>query len=160
VLKPEIRDGPTDLSDLDADVVVKWQHKYYLPLAIITAFVFPSVFAGILWGDWWGGLLYMGIIRMFFCYQALFFVNSIAHYLGDQPYDDHHTPRNHFLVALLCFGEGYHNYHHEFPANYRNGVRWYQYDITKWCIWILQHLGFAHGLQRAPQNVVDKGMYQ
>ncbi|KAB8277148.1 cytochrome b5-like heme/steroid binding domain-containing protein [Aspergillus minisclerotigenes] len=124
------------------------------------SFIFPSVVPGLLWGDWLGGFIYAGVIRLFFCYQAIFSINSIAHWLGDQSYDDRHTPRNHTLVALLCFGEGYHNYHHEFPADYRNGVEWYQCDVTKWCIWVWKQLGLAYGLKQAPDNVVGKGTYQ
>lgn len=58
-------------------------------------------------------------------------VNSLAHYLGDQPFDDRRTARDHQFAALLTFGEGYHNFHHEFPSDYRNGIGWYQFDSTK-----------------------------
>lgn len=63
--------------------------------------------------------------------QSTFCINSIAHYLGSTPYDDRLSPRDHLLSALLTMGEGYHNFHHQFPMDYRNAYMWYQYDPTK-----------------------------
>ena len=120
------RAGRTDISDLDADPVVVWQRRYYIPLVAITAWVFPSLVAALCWGDWLGGLVYAGVLRMFFVQQATFCVNSIAHYLGDQPFDDRHSPRDHFITALLTLGEGWHNFHHEFLSDWRNGIHWHQ----------------------------------
>ena len=48
----------------------------------------------------------------------------------------------------MTFGEGYHNYHHTFANDYRNGIRWYHFDPTKWLIWALNSVGLAHGLKR------------
>ncbi|KAF7336370.1 Acyl-CoA desaturase [Mycena venus] len=53
-------------------------------------------------------------------------------------------------------GEGYHNFHHQFPMDYRNGVKWYQYDPTKWFIWVCQQLGLASHLKVFPDNEVRK----
>ena len=57
-----------------------------------------------------------------------FSVNSMAHYIGTQPFDDRRTPRDNWITAIVTFGEGYHNFHHEFPTDYRNAIKWYQYD--------------------------------
>jgi stearoyl-CoA desaturase (delta-9 desaturase) len=82
-------------------------------------------------------------------------VNSLAHWLGGTPFDDKHTPRDHFATALVTIGEGYHNFHHQFPMDYRNAIKWYQYDPTKWFIWVCQQLGLASHLKvRAfPSNI-------
>ena len=53
-------------------------------------------------------------------------------------------------MALLTFGEGYHNFHHYFQADYRNGIRWFQFDPTKWLIQILKQLKLAKKLKRTP----------
>ena len=79
--------------------------------------------------------------------QSTFCVNSLAHWLGETPFDDKHTPRDHFATALVTIGEGYHNFHHQFPMDYRNAIRWYQYDPTKWFIWVCQQLGLASHLK-------------
>jgi stearoyl-CoA desaturase (delta-9 desaturase) len=115
---PKIK-GRTDVSDLDSDPVVVWQHKNYGKCLLFTAWIFPTLVAGFGWGDWWGGLVYAGIIRACFAQQATFCVNSLAHWIGEQPFDDRRSPRDHVLTALVTMGEGYHNFHHEFPSDYR-----------------------------------------
>ena len=67
--------------------------------------VFPTLVAGIGWGDFFGGFIYAGILRIFFVQQATFCVNSLAHYLGDQPFDDRNSPRDHVITALVTLGE-------------------------------------------------------
>jgi stearoyl-CoA desaturase (delta-9 desaturase) len=79
--------------------------------------------------------------------KSTFCVNSLAHWLGDTPFDDKHTPRDHLVTALVTIGEGYHNFHHQFPMDYRNAIKWYQYDPTKWFIWVCQQLGLASHLK-------------
>ena len=84
-------------------------------------------------------------------------MNSLAHWLGETPFDDKHTPKDHFVTALVTIGEGYHNFHHQFPGDYRNAIKWYQYDPTKWFIWVCQQLGLASHLKTFPDNEVKKG---
>ena len=57
-------------------------------------------------------------------------------------------------MALVTFGEGYHNYHHEFQHDYRNGVKPWQFDPTKWIIWTLAKLGLAEKLRRVPTEKI------
>jgi stearoyl-CoA desaturase (Delta-9 desaturase) len=154
------RVGRTDITDLNEDPVVIWQHRNYLKVVITMALVVPTVVAGLGWGDWLGGYLYAGILRYFFVQQATFCVNSLAHWLGDQPFDDRNSPRDHFVTALVTLGEGYHNFHHEFPSDYRNGIEWHQYDPTKWMIWVWKQLGLAYDLKEFRQNEIDKGRVQ
>ncbi|KAK0564224.1 stearoyl-CoA 9-desaturase [Tilletia horrida] len=67
------------------------------------------------------------------------------------------TPRDHFITALVTVGEGYHNFHHQFPMDYRNATKWYQYDPTKWFIAVCSFLGLASHLHVFPDNEVRKG---
>ena len=92
--------------------------------------------------------------------QATFCVNSLAHWLGDQPFDDRNSPRDHFITAIATLGEGYHNFHHEFPSDYRNAITWYQYDPTKWSIWMWKQLGLAYDLKQFKSNEIEKGRLQ
>ncbi|PWY88374.1 putative acyl-CoA desaturase [Aspergillus heteromorphus CBS 117.55] len=149
-----------DMSDLHNDPVVKWQHEHYLLAMAVMAFGVPSLIAGLGWGDFYGGLLYAGILRYFFVNQATFCVNSLAHYLGEQPYGDGRSARNHLVTALITFGEGYHNFHHEFPGDYRNGIEWYDYDPTKWVIRALAGLGLVNRMKRFRQNEIEKRRVQ
>ncbi len=154
------RIGRTDISDLNEDAVVVWQHKNYLSCVIIMALVVPTLVCGLGWGDWLGGYVYAGILRIFFIQQATFCVNSLAHWLGDQPFDDRNSPRDHVITALVTLGEGYHNFHHEFPSDYRNAIKWWQYDPTKWFIWASKQLGLAYDLKQFRQNEIEKGRLQ
>ena len=90
--------------------------------------------------------------------QSTFCINSIAHWLGSSPYDDALTPRDHIFSALLTMGEGYHNFHHQFPMDYRNAFHWYQYDPTKWFIALCDLIGCASNLRVFPYNEVQKGI--
>lgn len=64
-----------------------------------------------------------------------------------------------FITALVTVGEGYHNFHHQFPMDYRNAVKWYQYDPTKWFITVMWSLGQATHLKSFPANEIAKGEY-
>ncbi|EHA24991.1 hypothetical protein ASPNIDRAFT_195065 [Aspergillus niger ATCC 1015] len=153
------RFGRTDISDLNADPVIVWQHRHFLKIVVLMGLVVPMLVAGI-WGDWWGGFVYAGILRIFFVQQATFCVNSLAHWLGEQPFDDRNSPRDHVVTALATMGEGYHNFHHEFPSDYRNAIRWYQYDPTKWAIWCWGQMGLARDLKMFRENEIEKGRVQ
>ncbi|PYH39674.1 acyl-CoA desaturase, partial [Aspergillus neoniger CBS 115656] len=148
--------GRVDTADLNVDAVVVWQHRNYLVIILATAFLLPTLVSGLGWGDWKGGFIYAGILRMFFVHQATFCVNSLAHWLGEQPFDDRRSSRDHLITALLALGEGYHNFHHSFPSGYRNAEKWWQYDATKWIIWIWGQLGLAYDLKTFAANEILK----
>ncbi|KAF2114964.1 hypothetical protein BDV96DRAFT_493659 [Lophiotrema nucula] len=153
------RKGRANITDLDASPLVRFQHTHYGPIALFFGIVFPSLIAAT-WGDWKGGAVYAGILRFFFVQQATFCVNSLAHYLGEQPFDDRRSPRDHVLTALVTLGEGYHNFHHEFPCDYRNAISWNQYDPTKWSIWLWARLGLTYNLKTFRANEIEKGHLQ
>ncbi|KAK1766746.1 hypothetical protein QBC33DRAFT_587981 [Phialemonium atrogriseum] len=154
------RIGRTDITDLNEDPVVIWQHRNYLKCVISMGLVFPTLVCGFGWNDWMGGFVYAGILRIFFIQQATFCVNSLAHWLGDQPFDDRNSPRDHVITALVTLGEGYHNFHHEFPSDYRNAIQWYQYDPTKAFIYIMSLFGLAYDLNTFRSNEIEKGRLQ
>ncbi|KAK3988554.1 acyl-CoA desaturase [Cladorrhinum sp. PSN332] len=154
------RIGRTDITDLNDDAVVVWQHRNYIKSVVFMALIVPMLVCGLGWGDFLGGFVYAGILRIFFIQQATFCVNSLAHWLGDQPFDDRNSPRDHVITALVTLGEGYHNFHHEFPSDFRNAIEWWQYDPTKWFIWTMKQLGFAYNLKTFPQNEIEKGRLQ
>ncbi|CAF1207752.1 unnamed protein product [Adineta ricciae] len=101
-----------------------------------------------------------GVLRLVIIHHSTFCVNSLAHYLGDATFDDKHSPRDHLFTALLTFGEGYHNFHHEFPSNYRNGIKWFHYNTTKLFIRLFGKLHLANHLKQFPTNEIEKGRYE
>lgn len=151
--------GYADISDLNRDPMVLWQHKYYPLIGITAGIIFPTLVAG-LWGDFRGGYFYAAFVRIFVVHHATFFVNSLAHHLGEKTYSDLHTSYDSFVTAVLTLGEGYHNYHHEFPEDYRNGIEIYHYDPTKWLIKGLSIFGLTYGLKEISLPEIEKAKIQ
>ncbi|MDX1302098.1 acyl-CoA desaturase [Photobacterium sp.] len=141
--------------DLQKDKIVMWQHKYYIALAIVTNVGIPLLF-GLIHGDVWGALLLVGVVRLVLSHHTTFFINSLAHIWGAQPYTDKNTARDNGFLAFLTFGEGYHNYHHIFEHDYRNGIRWWQFDPTKWLIKSCFWLGLTKNLRVCPEERIEK----
>jgi stearoyl-CoA desaturase (delta-9 desaturase) len=142
--------------DLERDPWIRWQHRYYLPIAVLAGFVLPTVL-GQVWGGWRGALgafLIGGVARVVFVHHLTFFINSLSHMWGRQPYSARCTARDNAALAWLTFGEGYHNFHHAFQYDYRNGVKPWQFDPTKWLIWTLQWFGLARRLRRVPSETI------
>ncbi|RAH50674.1 acyl-CoA desaturase [Aspergillus brunneoviolaceus CBS 621.78] len=137
-----------DLSDLDRDPVVVWQRRTYYPLAGLMGFLLPAAVAGMLWGDWQGGFLYAGCLRVVLVWHVSYCINSLAHWIGEQSYSTRNSARDCALLAVVTLGEGYHNYHHAFPGDYRNGVRRTDLDVTKWWIWAWERVGLAWDVRR------------
>jgi len=157
LVNPRRNPGAADVSDLAQNKVVQWQHRWYITLMLGVSFGLPTLIPGMLWGDWRGGYFYAGAARLCFVHHSTFCVNSLAHWLGETPFDDKHTPRDHLVTALVTIGEGYHNFHHQFPMDYRNAIKWYQYDPTKWFISGMAWLGLASHLKVFPDNEIQKG---
>ena len=157
LVKPRIKPGPADVSDLSKTAIVRWQHRFYIPLIFIMGFGVPTIIPGLLWGDFLGGFVFAGAFRLTVVHHSTFCVNSLAHWIGETPFDDKRTPKDHMITAFVTVGEGYHNFHHQFPTDYRNAIKWYQYDPTKWFIWCMAQLGLATHLKTFPSNEIKKG---
>lgn len=141
--------------DLEKDNLVNNQHKYYILWSVGMGFIFPLLL-GYIWSAPLGGLILLGSLRIFFTQQSTFFVNSLCHTLGEQTYSEDISARDSLFVAILTHGEGYHNFHHQFQIDYRNGIRWYQWDPTKWVIIAMKWIGFAKKLRTIPAQEILK----
>jgi stearoyl-CoA desaturase (delta-9 desaturase) len=153
-LKPET--NLENVADLKKDSLLVWQHRYIHLIAFVTAFVFPSAIA-FAWGGWkaaLGAFLIAGVLRVVVLQHCTFCINSLCHYIGAQPYSSKCSARDSWLMAIITMGEGYHNYHHEFQHDYRNGVKPWQIDPTKWIIWTLSKIGLAKQLRRVPMEKI------
>jgi stearoyl-CoA desaturase (delta-9 desaturase) len=155
MLRAESAPDYSNVRDLFADPLVRLQHRFYPLLAVAMAGVGPGLVATA-WGDPVGGVLWGGIVRLVAQYHATFAVNSIAHRFGRRPYSLSTSARDNALVALVAMGEGYHNFHHRFPSDYRNGVRWFDYDPTKWLVGTLATIGLARDLKRVSPVAIEE----
>jgi stearoyl-CoA desaturase (delta-9 desaturase) len=90
-----------------------------------------------------------GVGRAFLVLNSTFCINSICHLWGNQPNGAENSSRDSWWISLITFGEGYHNYHHNYPKDYRNGSKWYNFDPSKWLIFGLSTMGLAANLNRA-----------
>ncbi|KAF5366587.1 hypothetical protein D9758_008939 [Tetrapyrgos nigripes] len=133
-----------------------WQHRQFYPLGFLLGFFIPIIVPGVFWGDWIGGLCFSCALRMTLVHHGIFSLNSLAHHLGSATFDDRFSPRDHFLCGLLTLGEGNHNFHHQFPIDYRNAYQWYYYDPAKWFIAACKLLGLASHLRVFPVNEIQK----
>lgn len=160
-----IRDYPSaaidysNIRDLQADPVLAFQHRYYLAIALGMNIAFPLL-VGLMTGDPWGMLLLAGLFRLVMNHHFTFFINSLAHFWGRRPYTAENSARDNDFLALLTFGEGYHNFHHLFQWDYRNGIRWWQFDPTKWWIAAWSWLGLTSNLRRTPEFQIQRAMVE
>ena len=134
-----------------------WQHRHHRLIGVLVGLALPALI-GLAWTGGWqgllGGLLFGGIARLVAVQHCTFFINSLCHTIGGRPYDSKTSARDSWLMAIFTFGEGYHNYHHSFQHDYRNGVKAWQWDPTKWAIWTLHKLGLAESLRRVPEEKI------
>jgi stearoyl-CoA desaturase (Delta-9 desaturase) len=147
----------TNIPDLKRDPMLAFQHRYYVPLALATNFGLPLI-AGLIFHDVWGMLILAGVLRLVWSHHVTFFINSLAHMWGTRPYTEDNSARDNPVLAVVTYGEGYHNFHHIFTHDYRNGVRWWQWDPTKWLIAGLEAVGLARRLKRTPVFQIQRAL--
>ena len=136
------------VDDLQKKPALIFQHKYYYLLFAMFSIGLP-VSLGLLWGRPLGALFWAVLLRITLVHHFTYFINSLCHYIGSKPYDAKCTSRDSWYVAFLTFGEGFHNYHHKFQWDYRNGIRWFHFDPSKWVIWFFSKVGLAKKLKKA-----------
>lgn len=143
------------VSDLMENKLAVFQDNYYTWLLIATN---GSVwlFLGWLLHDYLGAFILALVFRIFLVHHLTFFINSLAHTWGERTFCKELSAVDNYLLAFLTFGEGYHNYHHVFAGDYRNGVRWYHFDPTKWVIWTLHKIGLAQNPIKVNNYTIKK----
>ncbi|MEE2024237.1 MULTISPECIES: acyl-CoA desaturase [Alkalimonas] len=144
-----------NVRDLQKNKILRFQHKHYLALALITNFGIP-IGLGLLFGNLWGMILLVGVLRLVLSHHFTFFINSLAHIWGKQTYTDENTARDNGVLALLTYGEGYHNFHHIFEYDYRNGIKWWHFDPTKWLIKAASWVGLTSKLRTCPEERIEQ----
>ena len=148
---------PRVVRDLERNPMVMNQHRYYV-LWMVVPNLMATLFMGWFTGAYLTSFLFVWGVRMFLCHHCTWFINSLAHYWGTRTFSKEQSAVDNFFLSVLTFGEGYHNYHHTFARDYRNGVRWYHFDPTKWLIWLLSKVGLTSSLARTPANRINEKM--
>ncbi|TGM46511.1 acyl-CoA desaturase [Leptospira biflexa] len=147
------------VQDLASDPLVLWQHKHFYSISIFMCFILPGLIT-MLWGSFLEGFFVAGFLRLFVVHQFTFFINSACHVWGERTFSKEQTARDNWVIAFFTFGEGFHNFHHEFQMDYRNGIRWYDYDPSKWMIKFLSFFGLTYNLKKvSEEKILQKTMF-
>jgi stearoyl-CoA desaturase (delta-9 desaturase) len=112
---------------------------YWIPIILLA--IGLLVFGG------WAFVLWAVFFRVTFNFHATWLVNSATHMWGRRRFATRDDSTNNWWVALLTFGEGWHNNHHAFPTAARHGLAWYEIDLNWWGIRTMQFLGLASGIK-------------
>lgn len=153
-----IKGKTVDMIDVEADPVVQFQKKYYGILVIITSFLIPTFIPWYFWNESiWVSWFTAGMFRHCASLQFTFFVNSIAHRWGTKPYDITIGAAENKLISFLTYGEGWHNYHHVFPWDYKTGeLSSYRLNQTTLLIDLFAKIGWAYDLKTTSIDMVEK----
>src|SRR4029434_7939395 len=131
--------------DMVNDTAMQWLEKHYAYL-VASSFIAPAILGGLISWSWRGALtafFWAGLVRVALLHHVTFSVNSICHMIGDRPFESGDKAANFWPLAILSFGESWHNSHHADPSCARHGVMKGQIDITARLIWIFEKLGWA-----------------
>ncbi|HEU4951679.1 MAG TPA: acyl-CoA desaturase [Holophagaceae bacterium] len=142
------------VADLEQDPLVRWQHRHHFLIGAVVASV--PLWIGLALGDFWGFLVIAVLLRIVLTHHTTFLINSAAHWFGSRPYSEASSARDNWVLAPLTYGEGYHNFHHTWQWDYRNGHRWYHWDSTKWILNGLRWTGLVHGFRRVPEAAIAR----
>ena len=147
----------SNVKDLQESKIIMWQHRNIFLIGTLSGLILPAII-GLAVGGISGAVgcfVWAGLARVVFVHHGTFLINSAAHIWGTQPYSEENSSRDSFWLAFLTFGEGYHNFHHTFQADYRNGHKWYHMDPSKWWIQSFKYLGLNTDLKSTPKHSIE-----
>ncbi|XP_041989217.1 acyl-CoA Delta(11) desaturase-like [Aricia agestis] len=146
----------TDLSDLYSNRILMLQHKYTTLFCVTFCLLLPTVIPMYFWGESLNVAWHVTMLRYIYILHGTFLVNSVAHMFGSGTYDKSIKPTQNVFVSLILFGEGFHNYHHVFPWDYRTaelGNNWL--NPTKLFIDFFAWVGWAYDLKTVPDDIIS-----
>ena len=149
----EENDDLSNVKDLAKDPLFVWQDKNIFLIGGAFGIILPIII-GFIIGYPLGGIGIMAFGRIVLLHHMTFFINSLCHMVGKVNFGKYHTAKDSFIMSLFTFGEGYHNFHHTFQSDYRNGICWYHFDPTKWIIWTLSKLNLATKLKKVDEEII------
>ncbi|KAG8337738.1 hypothetical protein J6590_015400 [Homalodisca vitripennis] len=152
-----IKGKTVDMSDLEEDWVVVWQRRLYPILLPICCFVIPTLIPMYFWGENFWTSWNVCVTRYTVSLNMTWLVNSAAHIWGMKPYDRNISPTENISVAVLALGEGWHNYHHAFPWDYKAAeLGDYGFNFTTLFLDLCSKLGLAYDLKMASEELVRR----
>lgn len=144
------RKSPVLIPEVTSDSWIMFQYKYYKTIAFSLSFGVGALLGWML-GQWWEGVLLIGIVRTFYVQHTTFLINSWGHSHGYQ-INTKHGAKNDHLLAFLSMGEGYHNNHHSYPQYFSTQMKPNEFDFTKYFVIICEKIGLARKLKVKPNE--------
>ncbi|KAJ8680146.1 hypothetical protein QAD02_015933 [Eretmocerus hayati] len=147
-----------DMSDLLEDPIVRFQKRYYWPLLFVISFILPTFIPMRLWNETLSNAYHVAVMfRVVISHHSIWLVNSAAHAYGNKPYDRDIYPAENKIVSILSMGEGWHNYHHTFPWDYKaSELGFYKFNFATAFIDFFALIGWAYDLKIVPQEMIEK----
>jgi stearoyl-CoA desaturase (delta-9 desaturase) len=142
------------VADLEKDPDVQWQHRHHFLIGAAVSTL--PLWIGLALGDVLGFAIIAVLLRIVVTHHTTFFINSAAHVFGTRPYTEDNSARDNWVLAPLTYGEGFHNFHHMWQWDYRNGALWYQYDSTKWILNVMAWMGLVRDFRRVPASALKR----
>ncbi|MGP4019782.1 acyl-CoA desaturase [Saccharopolyspora sp. 5N708] len=145
MLQREMTNEDRFAPDLLKDRDVVWANRLF-PVWTVASLALPALMGGLLTWSWWGALtafFWAGLVRVSFLHHITWSVNSICHMIGERPFKSRDKAANFWPLAILSFGESWHNSHHADPTCARHGVLRGQLDISARVIWFFEKVGWA-----------------
>lgn len=133
---PADKDVPRFTKDIADDPVYQFLSKYFVPIQVVLGLLLYAI-------GGWSWLVWGIFARLVIVFHCTWFVNSATHKFGYRTYESSDRSKNCWWVALLTYGEGWHNNHHAYQYSARHGMKWWELDLTWMTIQVLQVLGLA-----------------
>jgi stearoyl-CoA desaturase (delta-9 desaturase) len=144
-----------DLSDLEADPIVMFTENYALYLQLLVPFIIPALIPWYFFGEPLFNSFCVACLRVMCTYHSAFFINSAAHMWGSKPYDKSIQATENKFVAVVAFGEGWHNYHHVFPWDYKaSEFGRFRWNFSAAFIDFFAWIGWAYNLKTVSRESV------
>jgi stearoyl-CoA desaturase (delta-9 desaturase) len=139
--------------DLYEDPGMRWINRHFAGL-ILAGLAIPAVIGFVVAGPVGAltGLLWGGLVRIFFVHHVTWSVNSVCHYFGSRRFETEDESTNVFWLALPSLGESWHHNHHAFPRSAAHGLRWFEPDASSWVIKAMERVGLAWDVVRIPRS--------
>ncbi|MGH6653965.1 MAG: acyl-CoA desaturase [Actinocrinis sp.] len=149
MLKRELSNRARFAPDVAADKDMRVVGRLFGPITAVSLFA-PALIGGLVTGTWTGalaGFFWAGLMRMALLHHVTWSVNSICHVAGTRPFTSRDRAANFWPLAILSFGESWHNSHHADPSGARHGVLPGQIDVAARIIWIFERFGWVHDVR-------------
>ncbi|XP_044736790.1 acyl-CoA Delta-9 desaturase-like [Chrysoperla carnea] len=145
-----------DISDLKKDPIIQFQKRYYAILMVLLCIVLPTLIPWYFWNETLlNGFLIAGLWKYAVTLNATWLINSAGHIWGTRPYDKMKKPTEHLITSIIASGEGWHNYHHTFPWDYKASELGHgRINTTTFLIDCFAKIGWAYDLKSVSNDII------